>query len=76
MGQILVRNLDDAALARLRLRAREMNIPLERLVRDALHEFARSGRNELWGEADRLRNAIGHVSGDSTRMVREDRDNR
>jgi plasmid stability protein len=76
LGQILIRNLDDAALARLRLRASEQKVPLERLVRDALHDLARPSREELWNEAERLRNAVGKVTGDSTDMVREDRDSR
>lgn len=76
MGQILIRNLDDAAIERLKLRASEKNVPLERLIRDTLHEIARPTRDELWAEADRLRDEIGAICADSTAMVREDRDRR
>jgi plasmid stability protein len=76
MGQILVRNLDETALKRLRLRADERHIPLERLIRDAIHDLARPTQDELLAEADRLRKAIGSVSGDSTELIRRDRDSR
>ncbi len=36
MGQILVRNLDDAVIARLKARARSENTSLEQTARDAL----------------------------------------
>ena len=76
MGQILIRNLDDAALIRLRQRADERRIPLERLLREAIHDLARPTQDELWAEADRLREAIGQVSGDSSDLIRRDRDSR
>jgi hypothetical protein len=76
MGQILIRNLDEAALERLRLRADELRIPLERLLREAIHDLARPTQAELWAEAARLRESIGPVSGDSTDFIRRDRDNR
>ena len=43
MGQILVRQLDEAAIARLKLRARERNMSLEALAREVLHEAAAIG---------------------------------
>jgi len=66
--------LDEAALERLRLRASELRIPLERLLRDAIHDLARPTRAELWAEADRLRESIGPVAGDSSELIRGDRD--
>ena len=76
MGQILIRNLDETALKRLRLRADELRIPLERLLRDAIHDLAQPTPDELWAEADRSREAIGPVAGDSTDLIRRDRDSR
>jgi hypothetical protein len=76
MGQILIRNLDETALIRLRQRADVRRIPLERLLREAIHDLARPTQDELWTEADRLREAIGQVSGDSTDLIRRDRDSR
>jgi plasmid stability protein len=40
MGQILIRQLDDAAIERLKLRARERKTSVEALVRDAIHRVA------------------------------------
>jgi antitoxin FitA len=76
MGQILIRNLDEAALERLRERAHELRVPLERLLRDAIHNLARPTQAELWAEADQLRKSIGSIPGDSTELIRRDRDNR
>lgn len=40
MGQILVRKIDDAVLERLKLLAKERNMPVEALARNALEEIA------------------------------------
>lgn len=40
MGQILVRQLDDAAITRLKIRAREKNMSVEALAREAIHKAA------------------------------------
>ena len=75
MGQIIVRNLDDAALLRLKERAKVEGRSLEALVRDALHDLARPARAELIAEMNEIRARIGKVSGDSVDLIREDRDN-
>ena len=76
MGQILVRNLSEQALASLKLRANLENVPLERLVRDILHEAAKPTREELLEEARQLREKYGLMPDDSTDLIREDRDSR
>ncbi len=40
MGQILIRNIDDASLAHLRERAKKLGRSVESLARDALHAAA------------------------------------
>lgn len=40
MAQILVRQLDDAAIERLKARAREKNTSVEALAREAIHKAA------------------------------------
>jgi plasmid stability protein len=40
MGQILIRQLDDAAIERLKARARARNMSLEALAREAIHKAA------------------------------------
>lgn len=41
MGQLLVRQLDDQTIARLKLRARERKMSVESLAREAISEAAR-----------------------------------
>lgn len=77
MGQILVRNLDDDVIERLKDRARLANLSLEQQVRDILREAAKPSRQALLEEMDRIRAATrGRVTIDSTQMIREERDRR
>jgi antitoxin FitA len=76
MGQILVRNLDDGVIERLKKRALKTDKSLEQTVRDILTEAAKPSRAELLAEMDRIRESIGHVSLDATDLIREDRDSR
>lgn len=75
MGQILVRNLDDHVIERLKRRAAQQNRSLEQAVREILAEAAKPSRREIVEEARRIRERIGQVSGDSTELIRADRDN-
>jgi antitoxin FitA len=80
MGQILVRNLDDSVIERLKQRALKANTSLEQTVRDLLTEAAKPSREELWAEIDRLREGMrarhgGDIAFDATAAIREDRDN-
>ncbi len=40
MGQMTVRQLDDAKLARLKARAKEQRVSVEALAREAIHQIA------------------------------------
>ena len=81
MGQIIVRNLDDHVIARLKERAMKANQSLEQTVRDILSAAARPSQAEVFAEADRIREAIRARHGgsdvvfDPTAAIREDRDN-
>ena len=75
MAQVIVRNLDDGVVERLKRRAARQHISLEQSLRDILTEAAKPGGEDLWDEMARLRASIGHVAGDSTDLIREDRDN-
>lgn len=75
MGQILVRNLDDRIIDRLKQRARRENTSLEQSVRRILTEAAKPSREQVVAEIDALRKRIGPVPGDSTGFIREHRDN-
>ncbi len=74
MGQILVRNLEDSIIERLKQRALKGGKSLEQTVREILTEAARPSRAELLAEMDRIRKEIGPVTLDATDLIREDRD--
>lgn len=74
MGQILVRNLDDAVIARMKARARRENTSLEQKIRDLIIAEARPTRAELIEEARQIRESIGRIEGSSVELIREDRD--
>ena len=75
MGQILVRNVDDAVLERLRKRAEHERTSLEQTVRNILAEAARPSRTEIVEDARLIRERIGRVTDDSTEIIRMHRDN-
>ena len=74
MGQIIVRNLDEDIIERLKRRAAERKISLERHVREVLAEAAKPTRAEAVAKIAALRKQIGPVPGDSTAVIREARD--
>lgn len=76
MGQILVRNLEDSVIERLKTRALKADKSLEQTVRDILTEATKPSKDELWAEIDRLRETAGRVSLDATDIIRQDRDSR
>ena len=75
MGQILVRNLDDAVIEQLKARAASDSASLEQTVRDILTQATRPSRTELVAKIDELRAKTTFVPGaDSTTFIREWRD--
>lgn len=80
MAQILVRQLDDAAVERLKARAREKNTSVEALAREAIHKAAELsieeklkliGEMQEWGRQARISGAKRTLGVD---LIREDRD--
>ncbi|HRJ69616.1 MAG TPA: hypothetical protein PK812_08410 [Beijerinckiaceae bacterium] len=55
MGQILVRNLDDGVIARLKSKAKRDGKSLEQTAREALTSAVRPSRAEVIAELDRIR---------------------
>lgn len=74
MGQIIVRNLDEDVITRLKRRASERNVSLERHVREVLADAAKPTRAEAIAKIATLRDSIGPVPGDSTAVIRRMRD--
>ena len=74
MSQILVRNLDDAAVERLKSRARAHGRSLQAEAKDILEQSARIDVAEARKLVDCIRKSFeGRKFDDSTELVREDR---
>ena len=80
MGQMLVRQLDDAAIARLKIRAREKNVSVEALAREAIHKAAelsveeKSALVRKMQEAGERAKIAGAPQTPGWVLIREDRD--
>jgi plasmid stability protein len=76
MATLTIRNLDDAVVERLKQRARANDRSLEAEVRQMLTQGAeRMSRAELVRRAEEMAERTrGRIRGDSTDLVREDRD--
>lgn len=75
MAQVLVRNLEAEVVERLKAKARARGTSLEEIAREALRQAVKPMTDELWAEIDSIRERIGPIPGDSTVLIREDRDN-
>lgn len=78
MGQVLIRNIDDAVIERLKAHATACQQPLEQTLRDILTDAAgRLTRSERVARADRIRAMTPRrLKDSSTDMIRADRDSR
>jgi plasmid stability protein len=76
MVDILVRNVNAETARRLKDKAAAKGASLNETAREALDAYVKSDKAELWAKADALRKKIGKVSGDSTKIIREWRDNK
>jgi len=75
MAQVVIRNLDDAVVQRLKERACRHQRSLEGELRLILTEASHPTRPALAAVADTLRQELaGRWTGDSTELIREDRD--
>lgn len=81
MGQVVIRNIDDRVLDRLKLRAAAQRKSLEQSLRDLLTDAAKPGREELVAELERIRGMSppgtpGATYPTAEELVREARDER
>ena len=76
MGQILVRNLDDGVIERLKKKAVDEKVSLEQFVRNLLFVASKPSKEEMLADMDRLRNANPYTSIDAVDLIRADRDSR
>jgi plasmid stability protein len=79
MAQVVIRNLDDDVVERLKARAAAEKKTLEQTLRDVLTEAAKPSRAELLAELDRIRAMTPpHPPGSplAEDLIREGRDHR
>ncbi len=74
MGQVIIRNLDDGVVARLKERAARAKKPLEQALREILTEAAAPSKEEALERARRIRAMTPYTEIDATDLIREDRD--
>jgi len=74
MGQVLIRNVDDAVLANLKLKAELSGKSLEQELRDILTKAAPMTPDELVSVSRRLRSAFAVEDMDTRAAVRWGRD--
>jgi plasmid stability protein len=74
MAQLLVRNLDDAIVERLRLRARRRGTSLEQEVRQILTEATSVSRSDIARRAAEVRARQAPNTSRAAALIREDRE--
>lgn len=75
MAQVIIRNVDDDAIRLLKDRARRKGVPLESELRTIVVDASRNDHAGFRARAaDCRRRVAGRQHGDSTKLVREDRD--
>jgi antitoxin FitA len=74
MAQLLVRNLDDAIVERLRLRARRRGTSLEQEVRQILTEATSVSRSDIARRAAEVRAHQAPNTSRAAALIREDRE--
>ena len=75
MTQVVIRNIDDSAMRRLKSRAARKGISLERELRTILIDAARADRSDFLERAVPFRRKLaGRQHSDSTVLIRKDRD--
>jgi plasmid stability protein len=75
MVDILVRNVDEDIARRLKEKAKAKGASVNETAREAIAAYVKPSKEEVWAAADAIRKKIGKVTGDSTDIIREWRDN-
>ena len=74
MAQILVRNMEEQTVKRLKARARKKGHSLQAEVKEILEQTATMDMQMARRLADAIRNSFGRQFDDSTKIIRKDRD--
>jgi plasmid stability protein len=77
MAQVIIRNLEEQVVERLKARARGRGVSLEQELRDVVTAAARPDMTSIKAELAQIR-ALNpkRLDSDSTDLIREDRDSR
>jgi hypothetical protein len=75
MPDLVIQDIDPDVYERMRAAAKAKGTTLVQVARRVLEERFAPPKDNAWAEAERLRKKIGKVSGASTKMIRDDRDN-
>jgi len=77
MAQMLIRNLSDETARHIKQRARDNGRSAEAEAREILEKDAQATKAEWWRKVSEIRKLTeGKITGDSTDLIREDRDSR
>lgn len=81
MGQVVIRNIDERVIDRLKAKAAEQRKSLEQSLRELLAEAAKPSRSEVIAEVDRIRamtppRQFAKSYPTAEQLVRESRDSR
>ena len=76
MADILIRNLDEDIARRLKEKAKANGASVNETLQRMVEAYLKPSKEEAWAAADALRQKIGKVTGDSTDIIREWRDNK
>jgi len=74
MGQVIIRNLDDSVVLKLKKMALRESKSLEQFLRDQLSETAMRDREGFFEFARGMRERCKPIDIDPTDLIREDRD--
>ena len=74
MGQVIIRNLDDEVIERLKAKAAAHNQSLEQALRDIVSAAVKPTRAQVLQEVDRIRGLTPrHLTTESAELIREGR---
>lgn len=76
MAQVLVRNLPDEVVARLKARAANENKSLEKLLREVIEREARPDKAEALERLRLLRESLPPIDADLSELIRQGREER
>jgi plasmid stability protein len=75
MSDILIRDVDDETSRLLKAKAKAKGASVSETALDIIRAGVKPSKEEAWAALDAFRKRIGPVTGDSTKDIREDRDN-